>query len=92
MRAPRPTSQRNASLLAALSIAAALAGLPPAGMAGDGSPRSAALSPDRIRLSAGYTLDPSMPGYAATPGWDPITGLGTPNAANLVPGLAAAAG
>jgi subtilase family serine protease len=36
--------------------------------------------------------DPSVPGYNATPGWDPITGLGTPNAANLVPDLAAAAG
>jgi subtilase family serine protease len=33
--------------------------------------------------------DPSIPGYPATTGWDPITGLGTPNAANLVPALAA---
>jgi subtilase family serine protease len=33
--------------------------------------------------------DPSVPGYSATPGWDPVTGLGTPNAANLVPALAA---
>ena len=33
--------------------------------------------------------DPSVPGYPATPGWDPVTGLGTPNAANLVPALAA---
>ncbi len=32
-------------------------------------------------------LDPSIPGYPATPGWDPVTGLGTPNAANLVPDL-----
>jgi len=32
--------------------------------------------------------DPSIPGYSATSGWDPITGLGTPNAANLVPALA----
>ena len=23
----------------------------------------------------------SVPGYPATPGWDPVTGLGTPNAA-----------
>jgi len=37
------------------------------------------------------TADPSVPGYDATPGWDPITGLGTPNAANLVPDLVAAA-
>jgi subtilase family serine protease len=32
--------------------------------------------------------DPSIPGYPATTGWDPVTGLGTPNAANLVPDLA----
>ena len=35
--------------------------------------------------------DPNVPGYSATTGWDPITGLGTPNAANLVPDLVAAA-
>ncbi len=34
--------------------------------------------------------DPSIPGYPATTGWDPVTGLGTPNAANLVPDLVAA--
>ena len=33
-------------------------------------------------------LDPSVPGYSAGVGWDPVTGLGTPNAANLVPDLA----
>jgi subtilase family serine protease len=32
--------------------------------------------------------NPAIPGYPATPGWDPVTGLGTPNAANLVPALA----
>jgi subtilase family serine protease len=31
---------------------------------------------------------PDVPGYPATTGWDPVTGLGTPNAANLVPALA----
>jgi subtilase family serine protease len=31
--------------------------------------------------------DPSVPGYSATSGWDPVTGLGTPNAANLIPDL-----
>jgi subtilase family serine protease len=31
--------------------------------------------------------DPDIPGYPATTGWDPVTGLGTPNAANLVPDL-----
>jgi subtilase family serine protease len=35
-------------------------------------------------------LDPSIPGFAATTGWDPVTGVGTPNAANLVPDLVAA--
>ena len=35
--------------------------------------------------------DPDIPGYPATTGWDPVTGLGTPNAANLVPDLVAAA-
>ena len=33
----------------------------------------------------------SIPGYPATTGWDPVTGLGTPNAANLVPDLVKAA-
>src|SRR5260370_631686 len=32
--------------------------------------------------------DPTIPGYPATTGWDPVTGLGTPNAATLVPALA----
>jgi hypothetical protein len=35
--------------------------------------------------------DPDVPGYFASPGWDPVTGVGTPNAANLVPDLVAAA-
>ena len=34
--------------------------------------------------------DPSVTGYSASPGWDPVTGLGTPNAAHLVPDLVAA--
>jgi len=33
--------------------------------------------------------NPGVPGYPATSGWDPVTGLGTPDAANLVPALAA---
>jgi subtilase family serine protease len=39
------------------------------------------------------TLDPPtpVPGYPATTGWDPVTGLGTPNAAQLLPDLVAAA-
>ena len=32
--------------------------------------------------------DPTIAGYPATTGWDPITGLGTPNVANLIPDLA----
>jgi subtilase family serine protease len=32
--------------------------------------------------------DPTVAGYPATLGWDPVTGLGTPNAAALVPALA----
>jgi subtilase family serine protease len=32
----------------------------------------------------------SIPGWAASPGWDAVTGLGTPNAANLIPDLIAA--
>jgi subtilase family serine protease len=35
--------------------------------------------------------DPSIPGYPATQGWDPVTGLGTPNAATLIPDLVDAA-
>ncbi|WP_280723203.1 S53 family peptidase [Kitasatospora sp. MAA4] len=36
------------------------------------------------------TTDPTVPGYPATAGWDPVTGLGTPNAAKLLPDLVAA--
>ncbi|TMD65298.1 MAG: hypothetical protein E6I84_10215 [Chloroflexi bacterium] len=32
----------------------------------------------------------SIPGWAASKGWDAVTGLGTPNAANLIPDLIAA--
>jgi subtilase family serine protease len=38
--------------------------------------------------SGNNQADPSIPGYPATTGWDPVTGLGTPNAAALVPALA----
>ena len=31
--------------------------------------------------------DPTIPGFPATPGWDPATGLGTPKANTLVPVL-----
>ena len=50
---------------------------------------------DPSRYAAGFydvttgnnTADPTVPGYPATTGWDPITGLGTPNAAALLPDL-----
>jgi subtilase family serine protease len=50
---------------------------------------------DPARYAAGFfdvttgnnTADPSVPGFPATTGWDPITGLGTPNAAALLPDL-----
>jgi subtilase family serine protease len=32
----------------------------------------------------------SVPGFPAGPGWDPVTGLGTPNVARLIPDLIAA--
>jgi subtilase family serine protease len=35
-------------------------------------------------------LDSSIPGYSASTGWDAVTGLGTPDAAKLLPDLAAA--
>jgi subtilase family serine protease len=34
--------------------------------------------------------DPTIPGYCASQGWDAVTGLGTPNAAKLIPDLIAA--
>ncbi len=37
------------------------------------------------------TTDPTVLGYPATPGWDPVTGLGTPDAAHLLPDLVSAA-
>jgi subtilase family serine protease len=47
---------------------------------------------DYYDITAGNnTDDPSVPGYPATPGWDPVTGLGTPNAAKLLPDLVATA-
>jgi subtilase family serine protease len=36
-----------------------------------------------------HFMTPQDPNYAATTGWDPVTGLGTPNAANLLPDLIA---
>ncbi|MFI7013743.1 hypothetical protein [Streptomyces sp. NPDC050164] len=36
------------------------------------------------------TAETSVPGYSAGTGWDPVTGLGTPNAAKLLPDLVSA--
>lgn len=48
-------------------------------------------SADFYDITAGNNqADPSVAGYPATVGWDPVTGLGTPNAANLIPDLVAA--
>ena len=44
---------------------------------------------DFFDVATGNTnqTDPTIAGYPATVGWDPVTGLGTPNAANLIPDL-----
>jgi len=46
---------------------------------------------DFFDVVTGNNTEPGsgVPGYPATTGWDPVTGLGTPNAANLVPDLVA---
>ena len=54
---------------------------------------SARYKNDFFDVASGNTnqTDSSVAGYAATKGWDAVTGLGTPNAANLVPDLVKAA-
>jgi subtilase family serine protease len=37
-------------------------------------------------------IESTVPGYCAGTGWDPVTGLGTPNVANLLPDLKTAVG
>ena len=41
-------------------------------------------------VTVGNNQTTSIPGYSASKGWDAVTGLGTPNAANLIPDLIAA--
>jgi subtilase family serine protease len=41
-------------------------------------------------VTIGNNQTTSIPGYSDSPGWDAVTGLGTPNAATLLPALAAA--
>ena len=45
---------------------------------------------DFFDVTVGNNQTTSIPGYSASPGWDAVTGLGTPNAANLIPDLIAA--
>ena len=46
---------------------------------------------DFYDVTVGNNMTTSIPGYFTSPGWDAVTGLGTPNAANLLPDLIAAA-
>jgi subtilase family serine protease len=45
---------------------------------------------DFFDVTTGNNQTSAIPGYSASQGWDAVTGLGTPNAANLVPDLVAA--
>ena len=45
---------------------------------------------DFFDVTTGNNTTSSIPGYPATTGWDPVTGLGTPNAAVFLPDLVAA--
>jgi hypothetical protein len=45
---------------------------------------------DFFDITSGNNTTSSIPGYSATQGWDAVTGLGTPNAANLAHDLVAA--
>jgi subtilase family serine protease len=42
---------------------------------------------DFFDVTVGNNQTTSIPGYSASTGWDAVTGLGTPNAANLLPDL-----
>jgi subtilase family serine protease len=42
---------------------------------------------DFFDVTLGNNQTTSIPGYSASPGWDAVTGLGTPNAAHLLPDL-----
>jgi subtilase family serine protease len=42
---------------------------------------------DYFDVTTGGNQTTSIPGYLARTGWDEVTGLGTPNAANLLPDL-----
>jgi hypothetical protein len=42
---------------------------------------------DFFDVTTGMNQTTAIPGYSASQGWDAITGLGSPNAANLLPDL-----
>jgi subtilase family serine protease len=44
---------------------------------------------DFYDVTVGNNQTSSIPGYSASTGWDAVTGLGTPNVANLIPDLIA---
>ncbi len=46
---------------------------------------------DFFDITVGNNQTTSIPGYSCSPGWDAVTGLGSPNVANLLPDLIAAA-
>jgi subtilase family serine protease len=45
---------------------------------------------DFFDITLGNNQTSSIPGYSASPGWDAVTGLGSPNVAHLIPDLIAA--
>lgn len=49
---------------------------------------SPAYAQDFFDVTTGNNTAGTVPGYPATAGWDPVTGLGTPDAAKVVPALA----
>lgn len=51
---------------------------------------SSSYASDFFDVTVGNNQTSSIPGYSASPGWDAVTGLGTPNVANLIPDLIAA--
>ncbi len=51
---------------------------------------SSSYASDFYDVIVGNNQTSSIPGYSASPGWDAVTGLGTPNVANLLPALIAA--
>jgi subtilase family serine protease len=61
------------------------------------NPRLYAIAADPAKYAADFfdvtvgnnQADPSIPGYTASPGWDAVTGLGTPDVARLIPDLIA---